>query len=448
MSDLHPDVTNLLTQFPQTRWVDAFVPDQSGYGYGKRVPIERLDAVYRNGLAMSCSAFVLDQRHHGHDSEGIGWRDGDPDMIARPVPGRLAPMPWATVPTAQLLLEARDNKGNPFWHDPRAILASIVERLREDGFHPVIACELEFYLVDSRRQEDGTFRPPTVPRTGAPMEYPVNAASLPAEDFAVFFDKVREAARLQDVSAGLVYVEYGLGQFEINLDHSSDPVRAADEAVLLKRIVRGVARSLGLDATFMAKPYGTEAGSGFHMHMSLTDADGDNLFARPGGEALLRHAIGGMKKLLPDTLSFFVPNANSFKRAGAVFAPVNLAWGEDNRTVAFRIPAGTGKARRIEHRVAGADANPYLVAAAILAAAHLGITERIDPGPPAAGHAGFRRDFDLPSDVFAATRRLEKSRLVPRYFPERYNKLFASLKRGEHMEFLEAVSGREVTFFK
>lgn len=448
MPDLHPDVTNLLTRYPDIRWVDAFVPDQSGYGYGKRVPIERLDAVYRNGLAMSCSAFVLDQRHHGHDSEGVGWRDGDPDMIARPVPGRLAPMPWASVPTAQVLLEARDRQGDPFWHDPRAILAGIVDRMRADGYHPVIACELEFYLVDGQRQDDGTFRPPIVPRTGRPMEYPVNAASLPAEDFAVFFDKVREAARLQDVSAGLVYVEYGLGQFEINLDHSNDPVRAADEAVLLKRIVRGVARSLGLDATFMAKPYDAEAGSGFHMHMSLTDAAGDNLFARPDGETLLRHAIGGMKRMLPDTLSFFVPNANSFKRAGAVFAPVNLAWGEDNRTVAFRIPAGSPKARRIEHRVAGADANPYLVAAAILAAAHLGITERIDPGAPAAGHAGFQRDFDLPSDVFAATRRLEKSRLVPRYFPPRYNKMFAALKRGEHMEFLSEVSGREVTFFK
>lgn len=448
MTDHHPAIAAHLSHYPETRWVDAFVADQSGFGYGKRVPIERLASVYRSGLAMSCSAFVLDNRHHGHDSEGIGWRDGDPDMIAWPIEGRLAPMPWAQVPTAQVMLHALDKNGAPFWHDPRAILANIVAKLRSDGLHPVIACELEFYLTDAARNEDGTLRPPRLSRTGQTMDYPVNAAALAGEEFALFFDRVHAAAKAQNVSAGLVYVEYGLGQFEINLDHSSDPVRAADEAVLLKRIVRGVARSLGYDATFMAKPFGGEAGSGFHMHMSLTDEAGANLFAKEGGETMLRHAIGGMKRLLPETLSFFVPNANSFKRAGAVFAPVNLAWGEDNRTVAFRIPAGGGQARRVEHRVAGADANPYLVAAGVLAGAHLGITEKLDPGAPAEGHAGFERDYDLPSDVFAATRRMETGSLIGRYVPPRYPKLYATLKRGEHQEFLEVVSGREVTFFK
>ncbi len=264
------------------------------------------------------------------------------------------------MPTAQVLLEARDRQAiRSGMIRARSSPASSIA-WRADGYHPVIACELEFYLVDGKRQDDGTFRPPIVPRNGRPMEYPVNAASLPAEDFAVFFDKVREAARLQDVSAGLVYVEYGLGQFEINLDHSNDPVRAADEAVLRSgSCAVSRARSVSTRPSW-PKPYGAEAGSGFHMHMSLTDAAGDNLFARPDGVTLLRHAIGGMKRMLPDTLSFFVPNANSFKRAGAVFAPVNLAWGA--RTTGRSpsgIPAGSPKARRrIEQSCGGCGREP------------------------------------------------------------------------------------------
>jgi glutamine synthetase len=241
----------------------------------------------------------------------------------------------------------------------------------------------------------------------------------------------------------------GVGQFEVNLHHKAGALAAADDAILLKRLVRGVSRARGWDATFMAKPYERDVGSGLHIHVSLADEHGRNVFAHEAsGEATLRAAIAGLQKLLPETLAFFAPNRNSFRRFGGDFAPANRKWGEDNRTVAFRVPTDKGAGRRIEHRVAGADANPYLALAAILAAMHHGIRAKLQPDTPVTGrHAGEKLDPSLPEDVYQAARRLAASRIMRDYMSRTYLEAYAQLISGQHAEFLSELGPREYDFF-
>lgn len=446
----HPEVAAFLAAHPDTRFIEAFTPDLTGYGFGKRLPIEEIDSLYRSGMGFSAAPYVLDARHDGYGSGGIGWDDGDPDAKGVPIPGTLKPMPWAAVPTAQVMLDiSYAVTGEPLWTDPRHLLKTILARLAADGFHPTVACEYEFFLTDGTREADGRIRPPILKRTGRPLGPPTNLSVLTLEEVALWSARADDAARAQNVPMGSIIAEMGVAQFETNLHHTDDAVLAGDHAVLLKRLIRGTARAEGWDATFMAKPYEDEAGSGLHVHVSLCDADGRNLFANPStGEQLIRHAIAGMQRLMPESLAFFAPNHNSFRRFGGLFAPVNRKWGEDNRTVALRIPTDKGPGRRIEHRVAGADANPYLVLAAILAAAHYGITRKLEPDAPVVGkHAGFTRDPGLPADVFEAARRLARANLLKEYFSKRYLETYAHLVHGQHEDFLSVLSPREYDLF-
>ncbi len=226
---------------------------------------------------------MLDVQGHGCDAQGYGGSDGDPDGICWPLPGTLAPVPWASAPTAQCLIEMRDAAtGELMWFDPRKILADVVARLRADGLHPTVACELEFYLIDPKRTADGGIRPAPLARTGEVPRTALNLGMSAVEDYSEFILAVAAAAEA-GVPASTAVAEYGLGQFEINLRHVSDPVLAADHAILLKRIIQGVARARGLDATFMAKPFIDQPGNGMHVHVSMADETGRNIFA--GAEA-------------------------------------------------------------------------------------------------------------------------------------------------------------------
>ena len=446
----HPEVATYLATYPETRFVEAFTPDLTGYGFGKRLPIGEIDALYRSGMGFSAAPFVLDGRHLGYASGGIGWNDGDPDAKGRPIPGSLKPMTWASQPTAQVMLDlSMAASGEPVSTDPRLILRQVIERLAAEGMHPVVACEYEFYLIDGQREADGQIRPPVIRRTGRPLGYPTNLAVSALEEVSDWTAAVDDAARAQGIRLGALIAEMGVGQFETNLHHQNDAIRAGDEAVLLKRIIRGTARAAGWDATFMAKPYAEDAGSGLHIHISLADAKGRNLFADANkGEATLRHAVAGLQKLLPESLAFFAPNRNSFRRFGGLFAPVNRKWGEDNRTVALRVPTDRGPGRRIEHRVCGADANPYLALAAMLAGMHHGITRKLEPDAPVIGkHAGFKADPALPGDAFEAARRLENARVLKDYMPKRYLETYAHLVHHLHDTFLSALAAREYEFF-
>jgi glutamine synthetase len=433
-------------QNPDIEAIDAFVIDANGILQGKRLEAADGPNLFHSGVLFSASSLIADIRGYGIEGHGYGSGDGDPDGAARPLPGTLIRAPWTRKPTAQVLCEMTHvQTGQGFWYDPRRILADVVAMCRSEGIHPVVACELEFYLLDPKRHDDGTIRVGShagrsAPRRGA------NLSMEAVDDYGVFLDAVNAAARVQGLPVAGCVSEYGIGQFEVNLSHIADPVLSADQAVLLKRLIKGVARSMGMEATFMAKPFVEEAGSGLHIHASIVDEVGQNRFGADGGEELLKYAIGGMQALLYDSFGLFAPNFNSQRRYLGSFVPTSRAWAENNRSVAFRIPAQHGGARRVEHRVAGADASPHLVMAAMLAGLLHGIRHRIDPGLPAVGRSS-GGDPEFPGDLIVALDRLVDAQLLTQYIPQRFLEVFSITKRGEYLDLIEQIIPREYDFY-
>jgi glutamine synthetase len=416
---------------PGARWVDAFVIDMNGIPRGKRLPVGDFLQARGAGVAFSASALLLDAQGNAQGPLGFGTEDGDPDAWGLPVAGQIQKVPWAAEPVAQALLSMRDANG-PLWFDPRQVLADVVARCRADGLHPVVACELEFYLVEV----DARGRPS--PPGGAAVGHAGHLCLQRVEAHGAFLHRLHAALAAQGIEAGTLVSEYGPGQFEVNLRHTGDPLLAADQAVLMRRATVGVAASMGQRATFMAKPYPEHPGSGLHVHVSLVDAGGGNRFGADGGQALLEHAIGGLQALHAESMAIFAPSFSAYRRyrAGA-FVAMDGTWGENDRRVAFRIPAGGPGSRRVEHRVACADASPHLVMAAILAGVHHGVTQRVAPG---AGVA-------VPRDIYSALARFEGGVVLPGYLPPRFVALFAALKRGEVAGLFERVGDREFGFY-
>lgn len=432
---------------PDIKAIDAFVIDSCGNTAGKRLPAADADMLYRDGIQFSASCFVADCRGLGHDAGGLGKSDGDPDGVARPIPGTLCRAPWTETPTAQVVCHMVDfTAGKDLWFDPRVILGNLAAQCRAAGLNPVVACELEFYLIDPRRGPDGRISVAALPGR-QPARRAANLSLEAVEDASEFLKRVNEAAAAQRLPVCGAVAEYGIGQYEVNLRHIADPVLAADHAVLLKRLVKGVARSMGMEATFMAKPFMTQPGNGLHVHVSLVDAAGRNRFGAPGGEELLRQGIAGMQALLYDSFAFFAPNFNSQRRYLGLFVPTSRDWASNNRSVAFRIPPGHGEARRIEHRVAGADASPHLTVAAILAALLHGIGNRLEATAPVDGRASSGGDPDFPGDLIVALDRLEQSTLLAKYVPAKFLKIYSESKRGEYLELLEDIFPREYDFY-
>jgi glutamine synthetase len=398
---------------PGTRFVDAFVIDMNGIPRGKRLPAEDWAQARAGGVAFSASALVLDAQGNAQGPLGIGTEDGDPDALGQAVPGQIWPVPWAGAKVAQSLLSMGGGDG-PLWFDPRRILESVVARLHADGLLPVVACELEFYLVDV----DARGRPSPPGRAGSAGHLCLQRI----EDHGAFLHRLHDALAVQGIQAGTLVSEYGPGQFEVNLRHTADPLLAADQAVLMRRAVQGVAASMGQRVTFMAKPYPDHPGNGLHVHVSLVNGQGRNRFGAADGQALLENAVAGMQALLADSMAIFAPSFSAYRRyrAGA-FVSMDGAWGENDRRVAFRIPAGGAGSRRIEHRVACADASPHLAMAAILAGLHHGVTQRLAPA----------RVIDVPRDIFTALARMETGSALASYFPPRWPALFGAVKRGE-----------------
>jgi glutamine synthetase len=449
---MNNEIDSFLHANPDIEWIDAFVIDVNGLARGKRVPVADLRQLYATGVQFSACALLLDTRGLGHGAAGLGTRDGDPDGTAWPIPQTLKRAPWALRPTGQVQLELRDVlKHETLWWDPRAILSDVVARCRADGIHPIVACELEFYLfdphsVDPSRDRDAPLLPAPSPLTGRSPRAAANLSLAALDEHAVFLAALQEAALDQDIPAASAVAEYGLGQFEINLNHIPDPIKAADHAALLRRLVKGVAQSQAIDATFMPKPFLDQPGNGFHIHVSIVDDHGVNRFGAAGGDALLQSAVAGMQALTLDSLAIFAPHFNAQRRFQSVFVPRTLDWGHNNRSVAFRIPVADAAARRIEHRVAGADASPHLVMAAVLAAVHHGITQKLTATPPVTGRVTDALP-EFSSGLLDSLRRLEESAALARYIPERYLRAYAELKRSEYGEMMGRILPSELDFY-
>jgi glutamine synthetase len=333
-----------------------------------------------------------------------------------------------------MLMTLRDRNGTPDPGEPRAALGRVLEHYAALELIPVAALELEFYLIDRSRLANGAPQPPLDPRTGT-RESAVSVFGLDDLDrYEAFLSALAAAARSQGVPLSAASKEYAAGQFEANLKHQRDVVSAADHAIYLKQIVKEAARAEGFEATFMPKPYVERSGCGLHIHLSILDRDGRNIFtgADETGSELLRHAIGGMQALMPESMAIFAPSQNSYRRFQPdMFAPVNRSWGINNRSAGMRIPSGPPESRRIEHRVAGSDANPYLALAAVLAGAHHGVLKKLDPGDSAKGNVSREPDLALPFTIDDALARLGKAEFLPAYVGEETLALYRETKRIE-----------------
>ena len=423
--------------------VFAAVCDLNGTLRGKRVLVDQVRKVLDGALRMPLSITGLDIWGEDIVSSELVFETGDADGICEYTGRGILPINYTTKPTALIPLWLREENGTPFAGDPRRALAEVSNRFKAHGLTPVVATELEFYLVDP---SESAPQPPKSPVTGKRLDSDGALSVDELEHFDELLNDIYEACRQQGIPADSAISENGIGQFEINMMHVADPLRAADDAVYFKRVVRGLARKHGFAATFMAKPYGDRAGSGFHVHCSLIDGSGRNVFDNGGadGTPMLRHAIGGMLATLPQLALTFAPHENSFRRlVPGAHAPSSVAWGYENRTVALRVPGGSTKARRFEHRVAGADANPYLVLSSILGGALLGIEREIEPPPPITGDAYSQNLPGLPPDWASAIAAYAEGGLINDIYSKRLQRMVVNCKEQEMKFFRKQVSNFE-----
>lgn len=384
-----PDAA-VLQQLDGCEQIDLLLPDMNGLLRGKRVTRDALEKVYANGVCLPMSLIATDITGNTVEETGLGYDIGDEDRICRPVPGSLRPIPWQERPMAQCLLQMEDAKGGLFAANPREVLKRVVQRFNDRGLTPVVAVELEFYLLDGELGSDGRPQTSINPATGERNKTTQVYYMEDLNDYQGFTDLVSDACKAQGIPADTAVAEYAPGQFEINLKHRDDAVVACDDALMLKRAIKAIAAQQGMLASFMAKPFVDQAGSGTHIHVSVLDRDGKNIFACTQDKPVdaLRHAIAGLQSVSKDCMLMFAPHANSYRRFVLnAFVPLNDCWGFNNRTVAMRIPHSDEANIRIEHRIAGADANPYLVTAAVLAGILHGLDAKGDPGPAIVGNA-------------------------------------------------------------
>ncbi len=435
------------------KYVEVFFTSMTGVPRGKRLRVHELQAVYDYGRFLPGSILVVDTTGADCEDTGLVWEDGDADRRARPVPGTLTLAPWLGDDTAQVMLSMYELDGTPNDLDPRHVLQRVLDRYAADGLTPVAACELEYYLVDLERTADGDLQPPKSALTGR-RPHGIEVYGLPElEAISPFLRELWETADVIGVPLEGAISEFAPSQVELTLKHKPEALRACDDALLYKRMAKGVALRHGCEATFMAKPWADKAGNGFHVHVSFNDKDGNNLCAdeNPEGSPMLRQAIGGMKQLLGEGMAILAPNANSYRRFKAnSYAPVAATWGVNNRTVSLRIPAGPAPTRHVEHRVAGADGNPYLVMAVLLASAHHGLTNKIDPGPAVVGDgyaAAAKEKSRLPANWFAAVDLFDQSKVLRDYLGDRFVDMFVSVKRTEQARFFEVVTSLDFDWY-
>ena len=436
------ELAAFLAANPDIAFFDLFYTNLSGVPRGKRLRRHEIDSAYAHGRYMPGSVLVVDITGLDIEESGMIWADGDADRAAWPVAGTLARSPWQGGDSACAMLGMLELDGTPCVLDPRAILRRVLDRFAADGLTPVVACELEFYLLDAARTADGGIQPPPGPdgrRDPLPHVYGID--QLDAE--TGFLRDLWAACDAMGVPAGAAISEYAPGQFELTLAHKPDALSACDDAVRFKLAAKGCAAARGKVATFMAKPYPDRSGSGLHIHVSIDDARGANIFADDAltGTEAMRHAIGGAADLIADGMAVFAPNANSYRRFRRnSYAPVRAGWGLNNRTVPLRVPAGPPASRHFEHRVSGADANPYLAVATVLAGVHDGLTRRADPGPPIAGDGYGETGERLPTDWAYAIERFARSEVLGDYLGAEAVEMFATVKRVEHERYTSVVT--------
>lgn len=422
--------------------VECVTPDFTGIARGKIVPREKFSA----DEGMRLPEAVLVQTVTGEFADNVTPAT-DPDMILLPDPNSIRLVPWAKDPVAQVIHDCYNSDGTPVDLSPRYVLRRVLKLYEDMGWEPVVAPEMEFYIVDVNRDPDLPLQPP-LGRTGRP-ETGRKAYSIDAvNEYDDMFEDIYDYCDAQNLAIDTLIHEVGACQMEINFLHG-DALDLADQVFLFKRTVREAAFRHGMYATFMAKPMEGEPGSAMHMHQSVIDtASGRNVFSNEDGSPspAFYHFIGGLQRYLPKTMPFFAPYVNSYRRLTPyTAAPTNVQWGFDNRTVGLRVPHSSPAARRVENRVPGVDVNPYIAMAASLACGYLGMVNQIDCAEPVQINA-YSLPYELPRGTEDALEQLKACPEIAEILGPRFVELYIAMKEKEFSEYFRVISPWERKF--
>ncbi len=422
--------------------IECLVPDQAGVVRGKIMPTEKF---FSSGdLHLPRSIFYQTISGDYPDTSTLKAVDpGDGDMLLKPDYRTLAVVPWANEPTAQIIHDAYLNlqTREPYTIAPRNILRQVLAQYTAQGWQPVIAPEIEFYLVQPNTDPDYPLEPP-IGRSGRPETGRQSYSIQAVNEFDDLFEDIYDYADVQGLAIDTLIHEEGAAQMEINLRHG-DPLALADQVLLFKRTIREAALKHKIYATFMAKPIANEPGSAMHIHQSVVDLDtGENIFSDKAGKPTpaFYHFIAGQQTYLPQIMCILAPYVNSYRRlARASVAPINVQWGFDNRTTGLRIPNATSQARRIENRIPSSDANPYLAIAGSLAAGLCGLREAQTPSEPMTGNAR-STDYELPRGLLEAVEIFEQCEPIKTLLGPAFVETFSAIKRAEFETFMRVIS--------
>ena len=413
--------------------VEAFVPDMAGAARGKLIPAAKFgtgELKLPEGIfAQTISGNYVDDKNNVEDR----------DMLLVPDPSTLRPVPWLKEPTASIFLDCFHKDGTPVETSPRRVLRNVLDLYKEKGWRPVVAPEVEFYLINAHADANQEVQPPEgrLGRTETSKQ-PFSIDTM--NDFDPFINEVYAYCEAQDIQIDTLSQEMGPAQFELNFLHG-DALALADQVFLFKRTVKEAAIAYEMHATFLAQPVSGEAGSALHIHQSIVDENGSNIFSDEGGLSdLFMSYIGGLQKYMPEALLIFAPYPNSYRRFLSFYSsPINLSWAIDNRTVGLRVPDSDPDARRVENRLAGSDVNPYLALAATLACGYLGMIEGLKPNESIEGSA-YDQPFSLHPFMFEAIKAMETSEAMRKILGDRFVGLYCAVKYDECREFQEIVT--------
>lgn len=439
-------------QFGAPARLDVMLCDVNGVLRGKWSAPRDIEKLASGGMRMPLSTYAPSVFGRDVGSTGLGLKTGDGDAVLRPISGTLSPISWGkpnsapdSPPNAQVLVEMFEGgEDTPTQISPRRILADVLARFHRKNLTPVIAVELEFYLFQARKGED---TPPT------PIEAKFRAQNYDMqvlERHQTLLERIKTACALCQLDADVLIAEFGPGQFEINFHHSADVLAVADKAVLFCRLVRGIAAEQGVGATFMAKPYAEFAGNGMHLHASVLDERGDNIFhnkkpkkgedTRDLLSAPLQNAVAGVLETMQDLQVIFAPHLNSYRRlAPSSFAPTRVNWAIDHRDAAVRVIDPAQANGRLEHRISGADVNPYLAIAAVLGGMDYGLANGCKLPPPLDAK-GAKPAPSLSHDWRTAIERFAVSNFAKDIFSEQYRHIYSQIRRHE-----ADIIGEEIT---
>lgn len=424
--------------------VEVMVTDMAGIARGKIVPTPKfISGLKERSLRMPESIFG--QTVTGDFIDSPVLPDTEPDFVLDPDPSTVRVVPWYDEPTAQIICNANYRDGSPVQVAPRNVLRRVLALYEAKGMQPVVAPEVEFFLAAKNIDPDYPLEPPIGTngrRENARQSYGIDAVN----EFDPIFEDMYDFCEAQDLDIDTLIHESGAAQVEINFDHG-DPLLIADQAFLFKRTMRQAAMKHGVYATFMAKPYEGEPGSAMHIHQSLVDVDtGENLFSTKQGRdtKLFLSYIAGLQKYLGDAMALIAPNVNSYRRiVRDLAAPINTHWGHENRTVGLRIPESKRAARRIENRVPGADANPYLAFAASLACGYIGMENELVPTKEMKGNAYESKRHALPRHLLDALENLRTASELKEILGADFISVFLAVKHTEHEAYQQVISAWE-----